>query len=231
MSINEIISSVIDGMSEAEEKFKIKSNLILGCMRNMSEEDAIDVIKAGEKFLGRGVVAVDLCGGEEEGFCHKFKNSIDIARKLGYNVTIHAGEAASAMNVVDSVNLLGATRIGHGVRTRDLEEAYNLVKEKNITLEVCPTSNLQTKAVLEIENHPVFDYFKDEIMVTINTDNRTVSNVKLSDEIKLFLENIQKSKDLVTQQDLKSVYKKIYINAVESSFADSETKKYLKLLL
>ncbi len=99
-----------------------------------------------------------------------------LAKEYGYHITVHAGETASAQNVIDSIEKLGAERIGHGVRIENNEVAYKLVKEKGIMLELCPTSNVQTKAVDSMKNHPIRRFLDDGIKVSVNTDNRTVSN-------------------------------------------------------
>ena len=222
LSIKEVIQSVLDGMNEACEIYEIKANLILGCMRNMSKEDAELVAKEGNEFIGKGVVAIDLCGPEEEGFAIKYKKAIDLARDLGYRVTIHAGEAASGKNVIDAINLLGAERIGHGINIKDMKEAYDLVKSTNVTLEMCPTSNLHTKAIDKVNNYPFFNFYKDELSVTLNTDNRTVSNVDLTNELNIIKENFNTS-----EED----YKRIYLNSVDATFAGEDTKVWLRSLI
>ena len=222
LSIKEVIKSVINGINYAEEKYDIKANLILGCMRNMSENDAILVINEGKEFLGKGVVAVDLCGPENENFSEEYKNAINLARSYGYRVTIHAGEAASGKNVVEAINLLGAERIGHGINIKDMKEAYELVKNKKITLEMCPTSNIHTKAIDSMKQYPFYSFYKDGISVTLNTDNRTVSNIDLTNEINLIKDNFNMTID---------EYKDIYLNTVESTFADEKTKDWLRKLI
>ena len=142
LSIEEVIQSAIDGINEAEKMYDIKGNIILCCMRTMSEDDAILVVEEGKKFLNKGVVAIDLAGPEEEGFVKKYKKAIELARSYGYNITIHAGEAASSQNVIDAINIAKAQRIGHGVRIKDMKEAYELVKETKVVLEMCPTSTV-----------------------------------------------------------------------------------------
>ena len=72
LSVSEVIESVIAGIRDAEEKYDIKGNVILSCMRFMSADRAVEVVEAGEKYLSKGVVAIDLCGSEGEGFCKKF---------------------------------------------------------------------------------------------------------------------------------------------------------------
>lgn len=222
MSVEEVIESVIEGMKKAEKDYDIKGNLILSCMRILSEEDAILLVEAGKKFLNKGVVAIDLAGPEEEGFAEKYKKSMDIARSYGYNVTIHAGEAASGQNVIDAIKILKAQRIGHGIRIKSMKEAYDLVKESQVTLEMCPTSNLQTKTVKSMDEYPFYDFYKDGINLSINTDNRTVSNIDLSNEINLISNEFN-----MKEED----YKNIYLSTVEASFADQKTKEWLRSLI
>ncbi len=218
LSFDQVIKSVLKGVKKAEDIYDIRGNLILGCMRNMSIESGLEVVKEGSKFLNNGVVAIDLCGPEYEGFAYEYKEITDLAKELGYEITIHAGEAASAQNVIDAINILGATRIGHGVRIKDMKEAYDLVKEKKITLEMCPTSNIQTKAIDDFYNYPFYDFYKDNIKVCINTDNRTVSNINLTNEISLISNEFKISLD---------DYNKIYKNSIKASFADKSTKIWL----
>ena len=222
LSIEEVIQSAIDGINQAQRIYDIKGNLILSCMRNMSEDDAILLIEKGRKFLNKGVVAIDLAGPEEEGFANKYKRAIELARSYGYNITIHAGEAASAQNVIDAINILKAQRIGHGVRIKDMKDAYDLVKKTGVVLEMCPTSNIQTKAIECLNKYPLYDFYKDGIKLSINTDNRTVSNIDLSNEIKVISDEFNMSKEK---------YKDIYLNTIDAIFADESTKKWLRRLI
>lgn len=219
LSVEEIIESVLDGINDAESQYDIKGNLILSCMRTMSVESAYEVVEKGRQFLGKGVVAVDLCASEEEGFCKDFIEPIQLARQYGYRVTIHAGETGIGKNVLDAVQLLDAERIGHGVFIKDCPEAYHIVKEKQIVLEMCPTSNVQTKAVNNFREHPIYAFHKDGIIVTINTDNRTVSATTMANECHIIYEEFNMSLE---------DYQQIYVNSVEASFADIETKEMLK---
>ncbi len=222
LSIEDVIQSVVDGITKAEKMYDIKGNIILSCMRTMSEEDAILVVEEGKKFLNKGVVAIDLAGNEEEGFVKKYKKAIELARSYGYNVTIHAGEAASGQNVIDAINILKAQRIGHGVRIKDMKDAYDLVKETGVVLEMCPTSNIQTKAIEGFSQYPLYDFYKDGINLSINTDNRTVSNIDLSNEIKVISDKFNMSKEEYTD---------IYLNTVDATFADELTKEWLRKLI
>ncbi|MEW8960408.1 MULTISPECIES: adenosine deaminase [Paraclostridium] len=219
LNTKQVIESVLKGIKRAESIYDIKGNLILSCMRTMSVESSYDVIEAGKEYLNNGVVAVDLCSSENEQFCEKFEEPISLARRYGYRITIHAGETGIGENVYDAITLLKAERIGHGVFIKDCEKAYNLVKENNVTLEMCPTSNLQTKAIKNIENYPLNNFHKDGIKVSLNTDNRTVSDIDLTNEYNIIFNNFEMSED---------DYKTIYLNSVEASFADENTKNKLR---
>ena len=219
LSLQDIIYSVEEGILKAESMYDIKGNIILGCMRNSNKEDTLKVIEAGRKFLDSKVVAIDLCGPEEEGFCEKYRESISLAKEYGYRVTIHAGEAASGQNVIDAVNILGTERIGHGINIKDMKEAYDLMKDKNIILEMCPTSNIQTKAIDKMSNYPINDFYENNINVCINTDNRTVSNIELSDEIESLIDE-----KVITLER----YKEMYLKSIDFAFASEDTKLWLK---
>ena len=219
LTVEEIIQSVIDGIKDAEEKYDIKGNLILSCMRTMPVDRVFEVVEKGKEFLGRGVVGIDLCASEEEGFCGKFVEPIALAREYGYRVTIHAGETGIGKNVLEAVELLGAERIGHGVFIKDCAEAYKIVKEREVTLEMCPTSNVQTKAVNCFNEHPIYDFYKDGIKITVSTDNRTVSDTNMTKECSIVFKEFN-----ITYED----YKQIYYNSVDACFADLDTKEKLK---
>jgi adenosine deaminase len=219
LTLEEVIESVISGIRDAEEKYDIKGNVILSCMRFMTADKAFEVVEAGRKYLSKGVVAIDLCGSEGEGFCQKFIEPIAIAREYGYRVTIHAGETGIGKNVLEAVELLGAERIGHGVFIKDCAKAYCIVKDKGITLEMCPTSNIQTKAIDTFKNHPIYDFYNDGIRVTVNTDNRTVSDTNMTKECDILLREFS-----ITFEE----YKQIYLNSVDAAFVDLKTKEWLR---
>lgn len=218
LGLEEIIESVINGIRDAENKYDIKGNVIISCIRGLSLEHVYESIKAGEKYLGKGVVAIDLAASEKEDFAYEYIEAMKLAKEKGFRITIHAGETGFGKNVRDSINLLGAERIGHGVYIYNDEEAYKLVKDNGITLEMCPKSNIDTKAVNSYEDHPIYKYHKDNIKVNLSTDNRTVSNINLNEETSKLIETFKVNID---------EYKEIYINSVNAAFCDDETKKML----
>ena len=136
LKFDEIVQSVLDGIKEAENKFDVRANVILCCMRHMSSDDAIFVIEEGRKFLGKGVVAVDLAGSENLYPPEKFKEAFDLAKSYGYNITIHAGETGIGENVFKSIEMLHAQRVGHGVFAKDCVKSYQMLKDMGVTLEM-----------------------------------------------------------------------------------------------
>ena len=144
-----------------------------------------------------------------------------VAKEKNIPFTIHAGEADNANSVLDAISF-GAKRIGHGIRIIDDNDAINKVIKNNVTLEVCPTSNFQTKAVEIYKNHPIKKLYKKGVLITVSTDNNTVSNTTLS----LEYERLRSYFDF-TDNDFLT----FNINAINAAFiSDLEKKKYIKIL-
>lgn len=222
MTQEEVISSVIKGIRKAENIYDIKGNVILSCLRHHSVDSVYKVIEAGKEFIGNGVVAIDLAGCELENFVRPYEEVMKVAREAGFRVTIHAGETGYGKNVREAIELLGAERIGHGLFIFNDEKAYDLVKEKGVTLEMCPKSNIDTKGVAKYKEHPIYKYHKDNIKVNLSTDNRTVSNITLTEEF----ENVGKAFNIDFDD-----YKKIYLNSVNASFCTEDIKEKLRLAI
>lgn len=218
LSLEEVIESVIYGIRDAEKKYGIKGNVIISCIRGLDLKHVFDSIEAGSRFIGEGVVAIDLAAEEREGFAHEYIEAMRFAKEKGFRITIHAGETGFGKNVRDAIMLLGAERIGHGVSIYNDKEAYKLVKENGVTLEMCPKSNIDTKAVANYNDHPIYKYYKDDIKINISTDNRMVSNINLNEETR----NVFKTFNITLDE-----YKEIYINSVKAAFCNDETKREL----
>lgn len=218
LSLDQVIDAVVAGLERAKKSFAIKGNVILSFMRHHPPADMVLMCEAGKPFLGKGVVAVDLCAGESAHFCERFVEPVAHARQLGYQVTIHAGETGIAQNVIDAITLLKAKRIGHGVAIQNHQEAFDLVKRTKTHIESCPTSNMQTKAITSWQDHPIQTFSNEGLEVSINTDNRTVSDITLTHEYEMVQSLCQWSDQ---------VWEKRYLQAIEASFADAPTKAWL----
>lgn len=213
LSLEEVVDSVLEGF----EDLPIKINLILCMMRNSSFEDNVKIINLTKKYLNKGVCAIDLAGAESIYKTSNFKDLFDIINEYNIPMTIHAGEADGCSSI-DSAIEFNTKRIGHGIRCIENIDTLNRIKENNITLEVCPTSNVQTNVVSEYKNHPIKYLYDNNIRVTINTDNRSVSNITLTKEYEKLVNTFNFSvNDLI----------KMNINAIEVSFLSNEEKDEL----
>lgn len=222
LNVEQIVSAVVKGLDQAQQDHDIQGNIIICALRTMPTDTIIPMLDQCQPFLGKGVCAFDLAGAEFAGFCHDFISHADYARKLGFNITIHAGEQGEGQNVEDAIRLLHAQRIGHGIFIHNHKGGYNAVKDGNVGLETCPSSNVQTKAVKQLKDHPAAQFYRQGLPVTINTDNRTVSNTTMTKEVQKVIEHFE-----LTESD----YHKIYLQSVEQSFASDEIKQQLKSLL
>lgn len=219
LSFDESIENVLKGMKRAKKDFGILSNAILACMRYEDVEKSIEIVEYGEKYLGKGVVAVDLAGGEEGFPPETHRKAFDLANEKGYNITVHAGETGIYENITKSIELLHAERIGHGIAAIRSSKVMELLKEKNIFLENCPISNLQTKAVDSLEKYPIKDFLNKGLLATVNTDNTTVSNTSLDKEYKILMDELDFSLEEII---------KLINNSVEATFLPEEEKNDLR---
>lgn len=219
MTAEETIFNVIQGLRRGEADFGVKARVIAICMRNHSTEANLEVIEAASHFKGQGLVAVDLAGDELSYPAFLFREVFALASTYGIPVTIHAGEAAGADNIEEAILNLGAVRIGHGVRLKENSRLMQMIQEQKIPLELCPTSNIQTKAVTGWDAYPIREYFDQGILFTVNTDNPGVSGTDITKEYKLIVEKYG-----FTLRELTI----LIMNGVEASFLEDEEKAALK---
>ena len=213
----EVIEAVLEGLRDNE----LKVNLILCMMRHFSFEDNLKTIELASKYLDKGVIAVDLAGAEAKYPTANFERLFQIAKDKNIPFTIHAGEADGKDSILSAISFK-TKRIGHGVGCIEDNEVLNLIKENNITLEVCPTSNIQTNIFENYYDHPIKKLYDMDILVTINVDNMTVSNINLTQEYEKLVQNFN-----FTLEDLK----KMNINAINAAFLSDELKeKYRKII-
>ncbi|MEC0231855.1 adenosine deaminase [Paenibacillus alba] len=219
LTVEETIHHVVEGMKRGQRDFGVRGGVIAICMRNHSCQSNLEVIEAAATFVGKGVVAVDLAGDEATYPPEFFREVFAESTRLGIPVTIHAGEAAGAVNVYEAVTNLGATRIGHGVRLKENRSILEMVKERRIPLEMCPISNIQTKAVSSWEAYPIREYLEQGLLVTINTDNPSVSGTDITNEYRVLSDRFG-----FTAPELV----KLIMNGVDAAFLDEADKLLLR---
>jgi adenosine deaminase len=218
LSIHEAIYHVVKGLERGEQTFGTIARAIVICLRSHPHEMNIHVVQEAARFYNKGVVAVDLAGDEASFPAKLFRRLFEEAGRLGLPITIHAGEAAGAENVQVAITELGAMRIGHGVRMLENPEVVQLVKEKRIPLEMCPLSNIQTKAVSGWDTYPIRCYMEQGIVVTVNTDNMTVSDTTILKEYEQLIDHFG-----FTLPEIAT----IIMNGVKAAFLEDEEKLLL----
>lgn len=185
MGLDEIIGAVVKGWEVGRKAFGLSGGIILCALRNLRPDENLEVAKAGVRFLGQGVVGFDLAGDEANFPLLLHREPLLWAKSAGYGMTAHAGEASGAQSVRDAVEVIGVSRVGHGVRADEDPTLMSLLREWRISLDMCPTSNVQTRSVPDLSHHPLARYYRQDIRVTASTDNRTVSDTTMSRELEL----------------------------------------------
>ena len=183
LRLTQVVEAVLRGLRTAKREFGIRYGLILCGIRSMSAESSIRMAELCVAFKNRGVVGFDLAGSEVNNPAKLHRQAFQLVIDNNINCTAHAGEAFGPDSIAQAIHKCGAHRIGHGTRLVENGDLLNYINDHRIPLEVCPSSNLQTKAANGWEGHPV-DFFVDYgLRVTINTDNRLITDTTVSKEI------------------------------------------------
>lgn len=177
----EVVERAVKAIESGARKNSIGAGIIICIYRTLPPEMNDEAVKLAGKYFGKGVVGIDLAG-DESGFpTQRFSKYFKYAKERKIPITCHAGEAAGAESIRQAVEL-GASRIGHGTRLYENAKLYNKVRRDGIPLEVCLTSNVQTRVVKNYDSHPFKRYYRDGLKVTLNTDDRSVSGIDLTGE-------------------------------------------------
>jgi adenosine deaminase len=218
---DDVVNAVLKGLERGKAEFGVEYGLIICAMRNMTLSQ--EMAELAVDFRERGVVGFDLAG-EEGGFPpKKHVDAFHYIQRENFNITIHAGEAFGKESIWQAIQWCGAHRIGHATRlTEDLgldpHEPGKIVKmgylaqyilDKRIPLELCLTSNVDTGAVESLEKHPFSLFYKYKFRVTLNTDDRLMSDTNMTKEFMLAHRLFK-----LTMDDLE----KLTINAMKSAF-------------
>jgi adenosine deaminase len=197
LRLTDVVEAVLRGLRAAKRTFGIRYGLILCGIRSMSAESSLRMAELAVAFKNRGVVGFDLAGSEINNPAREHRAAFQLILDNNINCTAHAGEAYGPDSIAQAIHKCGAHRIGHGTRLRENGELLNYVNDHRIPLEVCPSSNIQTKAAPSWEAHPVDFYVDYGVRVTINTDNRLITDTTVSKEIWLCHKNYGWSLDVI----------------------------------
>jgi adenosine deaminase len=214
----QVVASVLKGMARGQQDFGIRSGLIICAMRNMNV--SLEMAELAVDFRARGVVGFDLAG-EEGGYPpKKHVEAFHYIQRENFNITVHAGEGFGKESIWQAIQYCGAHRIGHGTRLIDdiavadgkavkLGDLAQYVLDKRIPLEICLISNVHTGATPSLEQHPFKILYQERFRVTLNTDNRLMSNTTMTKEFEAASATFG-----LTVDD----FEKITINAMKSAF-------------
>jgi adenosine deaminase len=220
LHLENIIASVLRGLDRGRKDFGVEYGLILCAMRSMAPEISREIAERAVDFRPHGVVGFDLAG-EEGGYPpKKHVDAFHYIQRENFNITLHAGEAFGKESIWQAIQWCGAHRIGHATRlVEDMKikdgqvlsmgTLAQYVLDKRIPLEICLTSNVHTGAVDRIEEHPFDIFHRYRFRVTLNTDNRLMSGITLTDEYQTASKVFG-----LTWPDLE----RITINAMKSAF-------------
>lgn len=183
--VEAVIESILEGLQESETKFGIKTGFIVAGLRNHDPRINEGLARAACRYRDEGVVGFDLAG-DEAGFPAELHwESFRLVQEAELPYTVHAGEASGAENVRYAVETLGARRIGHGVRSAESQAVMDLLRERQVLLEICPTSNVHTGTVPSIHDHPLKKLYEYGIPISINDDDPITSRTQVSNELML----------------------------------------------
>jgi adenosine deaminase len=214
LPIEAVVEAIIEGVKQGTEKFSTKINLIgilsrtFGIQHCQSELNALLAYKDN-------LVAIDLAGDEYNFPGNLFESHFKQVRDAGLKVTVHAGEAAGPESVWHAIKSLGATRIGHGVACAEDQKLMEYMRDNQISIESCLTSNYQTGTIKDLATHPVKTFLANNLTVCLNTDDPAVENIELIGEYQLAEEVLGFTSEQMEQ---------LQRNSVEMSFLSTQEK-------
>jgi adenosine deaminase len=183
LTFTAIVDAVLEGLTEGGARCGVSTGVIICGIRSMSPRHSLELAELAVEYKGRGVLAFDLAGQEKDYPAKAHRDAFQLILKNNVNSTVHAGEAFGPASISQALHYCGAHRIGHGTRLREDPDLMRYVNDHRIPLEVCLSSNVQTRTVPSLKAHPFGFYFRQGIRVTVNTDSRLISATSVTQEL------------------------------------------------
>ena len=215
LSIPGITESIRKGLSITQET---EVSLICDVVRDLGPDEAIKTLRVLDEMKDPGVIGIGLGGREKEFPPQLFAGVFRKARELGFHVTAHAGEAAGEESIRGAVEILSPERIGHGTKLKD-PQLIDLIKQRNIGIEMCPLSNLRTNSIKTLQEHPLGRLYREGLLVSLNPDDPAMFGNPLNTEFETAVETFG-----FTKADCLG----LVLNAIETSWAVPDKKDALK---
>ena len=218
LSLEQAVEAPLRGLARAESEHGVKGRVIVTAIRNMAPSVSQELAELAVAYRHRGVVGFDLAGGEAGNPAKAHRNAFEYARSHDLACTCHAGEGDGADSVRQAVHVCGAHRIGHATRLIEDSSLTDYCNDHRIALEICLTSNVQTRATDSYASHPFREYYDRGLNVVLNTDNRLMSGVTLTDEYMHAAESLDFGFDELAR---------VALNGFESCFLPYEERMQL----
>ena len=219
LQVEAITEATLSGIDRAKKDFGIHGNLIADLCRDYGAEQATARFKQIIPYKNKGLIGIGLGGSEQNFPPRPFEEVFKLAKQNGFHRVAHAGEAAGPESIWAALQFLNIERIGHGVRAIEDPKLVEHINEKQIPLEICPTSNVKTGIFPNIAAHPVKHFFEDGLFVTINSDDPAMFGTTITDEFLLLHDKLDFNP---------TSFKQLTKNALEASFlSQPEKMKYV----
>jgi aminodeoxyfutalosine deaminase len=220
-------SGLTKGRMRAQTEFGVEIRWVFDIVRDipdvlLNHTRAEYTLAVAEEGMRDGVVALGLGGGEVGNPPERYAKWFEKALEAGLHSTPHAGETVGPESIWGAVRVLGAERLGHGVRSIEDPVLVSYLAEKQIPLEVCPTSNNRLGVYADLTAHPMPDLYYAGVPVTINSDDPPLFNTTLNDEVKLLVDPFNFDIDTINE---------ILLNGVRYSFLPTEERQALEALI
>jgi adenosine deaminase len=215
LEIQKIVEAISKSINVNPE---ICVSLIVDLVRNLGSENAMKTLYEINEVKDMGIIGIGLGGAEKEYPPELFTDVFEKARNFGFKTTAHAGEAAGPQSIWGAIKNLKVDRIGHGTRAIEDPELLNYLADNQIPVELCPLSNLRTKVIDSIEEHPVRTFIDMGIPVSINTDDPKMFGNSLAEEYQALKDNFNFSDD--------DIYK-IIRNSIHTTWLEENEKSTL----
>jgi adenosine deaminase len=230
LNFDQVIEAVIRGLKDGERAFGVKFGLIICAMRNLTPDNSLRMAECAVQYRDQGVVGFDLAG-DEMGYPPKdHLKAFHYIQRNNFYITIHAGETFGKESIWQALQFCGTHRIGHGTHLKeDMMESDDRIFEmgtlsryvldRRIPLEICLSSNLHTTTMRNLHYHPFPLFYRNQFRVTLNTDNRLMSDTTMTKEFLIAVKEYNLTLDDV---------EKLTINAMKSAFISFQNR--LKLI-
>jgi adenosine deaminase/aminodeoxyfutalosine deaminase len=213
--LDAIFEATASAARQAQKSFGVRVQWIFDAIRHFGAEHTREVLQWAERFRPQGVVALGIGGDETRGPAELFTEVFREAREMGLHVVAHAGEACGPESVRKALELLGAERIGHGLSAARDPAVLALLRDRQIPLEVCPTSNVATGVLARIEDHPLPRFLEAGLVVTLNTDDPAMFGTNLVQEYLLAARTFSLSRGQILH---------LWQNAIRAAFLPEDDK-------